>query len=88
MLYLFHTPPQAKYLFHFRRKNNSVYKIRSQTRLRIDLEVKETSEARHHKFERHLIMPSEERQFFFGGGGIKYLFNYLIYLNIKCPLFK
>ena len=40
----------------------SVYKVGSQTRLSIDLGVKEMSEARLHKCESNLVMPSEMRQ--------------------------
>ena len=41
-----------------------MYKVGSQTRLSIDVEVEKTSEARLYKMKLHLMMPSEARQNF------------------------
>ena len=41
IFYLFQTLPQAKYLFHFLIKKNSVYNVVSQPRLSIDVGVKD-----------------------------------------------
>ena len=37
--------PEAKYLFHFLKKKKIVYKVGFQTKLSIDVRVKETSKA-------------------------------------------
>ena len=57
ILYLFHTLPQAKYLFHFLQLKNSVYKFGSQTGLSLSIDT---------GFN-HLMMPREARQTFFQG---------------------
>ena len=56
ILYLFHTLPQAENLFHFFYDFCSVNKVGSQTRLSINVGVKQKREARLHKIMRHLRM--------------------------------
>ena len=77
MLYLFHTPPQAKYLFTFFR-HFFCFKVVSNLTISIDdhMEVNKTSETRLHKFKHHLMMASEPRGCFFKA---------IIYLFTTCP---
>ena len=65
IFYLFHTLPQAKYIFHFLKNLSTKLdpKVRLVFTWGLTL-VKETSEARLNKFKRHLMMPTEPRPIF------------------------
>ena len=57
---------------------NAFFKVGSQTRLSIVLEVKETRGVRLRKFKRHLMMPSKARKIFFKRA-INYVLQTIIY---------
>ena len=61
--YLFHTLPQAKCISLSYNLYFSVYKAGSQTRLSIDVGIKETSEARLQKLICHLTMDSNSESY-------------------------
>ena len=66
--YLFHTLLQNIYFTFLKLFLNFFFhKVASKTRLSIDVRAKETAEARLHKFNHHLVMPSESKQHFFEG---------------------